>query len=98
MTNVERVASSTAGAGNLLEWRGSPGAAAYVVQRAVQSANGPWTTVARVNAGALALPYLDGSGGTGPDLWYRVTAVNAGGAPGRPPRRSTSPTRRSTTT
>jgi hypothetical protein len=82
MTNVERVASSTAGAGNLLEWRGSPGAAAYVVQRAGQSANGPWTTVANVDAGLLALPYLDGSGGTGPGLWYRVTAVNADGAPG----------------
>ena len=82
MTNVERVASSTAGAGNLLEWRGSPGAAAYVVQRATKSASGPWTTVARVNAGALQLPYLDSRGGTGPRLWYRVTAVNAGGARG----------------
>jgi hypothetical protein len=82
MTNVERVAGSTAGAGNLLEWRGSPGAAAYVVQRATKSASGPWTTVARVNAGTLELPYLDSGGGTGPDLWYRVTAVNAGGVPG----------------
>jgi hypothetical protein len=82
MTNVERVASSTAGAGNLLEWRGSPGAAEYVVQRAVQGANGPWTTVADVAAGLLELPYLDASGGTGPGLWYRVTAVNAGGASG----------------
>jgi len=80
MTNVERVASSTAGAGNLLEWRGSPGAAAYLVQRAVRRASGPWATVARVNAGPLEMPYLDSSGGTGPDLWYRVTAVNAGGA------------------
>jgi hypothetical protein len=82
MTNVERVASSTAGTGNLLEWRGSPGAAAYVVQRATKSASGPWTTVARVTAGALEMPYLDGGGGTGPSLWYRVTAVNAGGARG----------------
>ena len=79
VTNVERVASSTAGDGNLLEWRGSPGAAAYVVQRAAKSASGPWTTVARVNAGSLELPYLDGRGGTGPRLWYRVTAVNAAG-------------------
>lgn len=82
VTNVERVASSTAGPGNLLEWRGSPGAAAYIVQRAVRSASGPWTTVARVNAGLLALPYLDSQGGTGPALWYRVTAVNAAGTPG----------------
>ena len=82
MTNVERVASSTAGAGNLLEWRGSPGAAWYIVQRAVQSASGPWATAATVNAGTLELPYLDGRGGTGPGLWYRVTAVNAGGVPG----------------
>lgn len=82
VTNVERVASSTAGAGNLLEWRGSPGAAAYLVQRAVQRASGPWTTVAKVNAGALELPYLDSRGGTGPGLWYRVTAVSAGGVPG----------------
>ena len=82
MTNVERVASSTAGAGNLLEWRGSPGAAWYIVQRAVQSASGPWATAATVNAGTLELPYLDSRGGAGPDLWYRVTAVNAGGARG----------------
>jgi mannan endo-1,4-beta-mannosidase len=82
MTNVEHVASSTAGAGNLLEWRGSPGAAAYVVQRATKSASGPWTTVARVNAGRLQLPYLDGRDGTGPRPWYRVTAVNAAGAGG----------------
>jgi Cellulase (glycosyl hydrolase family 5) len=82
MTNVERVASSTAGAGNLLEWRGSPGAASYIVQRAVQGASGPWTTAARVNAGTLEQPYLDSRGGAGPDLWYRVTAVNAGGARG----------------
>jgi hypothetical protein len=38
--------------------------------------------VAGVNAGLLALPYLDGGGGTGPALWYRVTAVNAAGTPG----------------
>jgi hypothetical protein len=82
MTSVERVASSTAGAGNLLEWRGSPGAAWYIVQRAAQSASGPWTTAATVNAGTLELPYLDSRGGTGPGLWYRVTAVNAGGVPG----------------
>ncbi len=82
MTNVERVAGSTAGAGNLLEWRGSPGAASYVVQRATKSASGPWTTVSRVNAGTLELPYLDSKAGTGPDLWYRVTAVSAGGARG----------------
>jgi hypothetical protein len=38
--------------------------------------------VARVNAGTLELPYLDSRGGTGPDLWYRVSAVNAAGVPG----------------
>jgi Cellulase (glycosyl hydrolase family 5) len=77
MTNVERVVSATAGAGNLLEWRGSPGAASYVVQRATVSPGGPWTTVATVDAGMLETPYLDSRGGAGPNLWYRVTAVNA---------------------
>ena len=36
--------------------------------------------MSRVNAGTLELPYLDSKGGAGPGLWYRVTAVNAGGA------------------
>src|ERR1700722_11126115 len=82
MTNVERVVSATAGSGNLLEWRGSPGAASYVVQRATASAGGPWTTVATVDAGVLETPYLDSRGGAGPHLWYRGAAVNAAGGRG----------------
>src|SRR5690242_17730021 len=46
VTNVEHVASETIGAGNLLEWRGSPGAGSYLVQRSTGGPGGPWTTVA----------------------------------------------------
>lgn len=82
ITNVEHVASDTAGTGNLLEWRGSPGAASYLVRRSVSGARGPWTTVARVSAAATATPFLDRGGGTGPDLWYQVTALSPAGAAG----------------
>ena len=42
------------------------------------------STAAATGVSTLALPYLDGSGGSGPDLWYRVTAVNADGTTGLP--------------
>jgi len=84
VTNVEHVASETAGAGNLLEWRGSPGAASYLVQRSTGGPGGPWTTVATVSAADTESPYLDRGVGQGPDLWYRVTAINPNGKSGLP--------------
>jgi mannan endo-1,4-beta-mannosidase len=84
ITNVEHVASTTAGTGNLVEWRGSPGAAQYLVRRSTSGPGGPWTTVTTVSAAAIAAPYLDSGGGTGPTLWYQVTAINPAGVPGPP--------------
>jgi mannan endo-1,4-beta-mannosidase len=84
MTNVEHVVSSTAGTGNLLEWRGSPGAASYQVLRSTTGAAGPWTRVATVGAGDTAAPWLDRGAGAGPKLWYQVTALNPTGIPGPP--------------
>jgi hypothetical protein len=84
ITNVEHVASTTAGTGNLLEWRGAPGAGSYVVDSSTTGPSGPWTTVGTVNAGDLDLPYLDPGAGLGPNLWYEVTAVNPSGLAGSP--------------
>ena len=44
ITNVERVASATAGSGNIVEWQGAPGAASYEVRRSTpgQRGRGPW--------------------------------------------------------
>jgi hypothetical protein len=81
MANVEHVASATAGTGNLLEWRGSPMAASYVV-RSATAAGGPWTTVGTVAASGTELPYLVPGAGAGPNLWYTVTAVNPDGTAG----------------
>ena len=81
VTNVMHVASQSAGTGNLLEWRGSPMAASYVV-RSAPAAGGPWTTLATVDASATEVPYLVPGGGAGPLLWYSVTAVNADGKAG----------------
>jgi mannan endo-1,4-beta-mannosidase len=83
ITNVEHVESPTAGTGNLLEWQGSPGAGSYLVDSASGSA-GPWTSVGQITAAATVLPYLAAGGGLGPDLWYRVTAVNPSGVAGPP--------------
>jgi mannan endo-1,4-beta-mannosidase len=84
VTNVEHVVSATAGTGNLVEWRGSPGAASYLVRRSTSGPGGPWTTVATVSAAATEAPYLDRGGGAGPKLWYQVTAVNPAGVLGPP--------------
>jgi hypothetical protein len=81
ITNVMHVASESAGRGNLLEWRGSPMAASYVV-RSAPASGGPWTTVGTVNAAATELPYLVPGAGPGPNLWYNVTAVNSDGKAG----------------
>jgi hypothetical protein len=82
VTNVEHVGSTASGTGNLLEWRGSPGAASYLVRRSTTGPGGPWTTVATVNAAATEAPYLDRNGGTGPKLWYQVTPINPAGVAG----------------
>ena len=82
MTNVEHVASATAGTGNLLEWRGSPGAASYQVRRSATGPGGPWTAIATVGAGKTEAPWLDRGAGAGPQLWYRVTALNPAGIAG----------------
>ncbi len=82
ITNVERVASATEGTGNLVEWRGSPGAASYVVRRSTYGPNGPWTTVGTISAAATETPFLDKGVGRQPRLWYQVTAVNPSGAAG----------------
>jgi hypothetical protein len=84
ITNVEHVASQVAGTGNLLEWRGVPGAGSYVVSRSATGASGPWTTVGTVSAAATAEPYLDSGAAQGPTLWYQVTAVNPSGQAGAP--------------
>jgi mannan endo-1,4-beta-mannosidase len=83
ITNVERVASATAGSGNIVEWRDADGAGTYQVRRSVAGASGPWTLVATVSATAQE-PWLDSGGPAGPDVWYQVTAVSPGGASGSP--------------
>jgi mannan endo-1,4-beta-mannosidase len=82
ITNVERVASDTAGSGNMVEWQGAVGAASYLVRRSVSGATGPWTVVGSVPA-ATQPPWLDAGGPAGPNVWYQVTAVNPAGVAGR---------------
>jgi len=82
VTNVEHVAGGPEGTGNLLEWRGSPGAGSYLVRRSTAGPGGPWTTVATVNAASTEAPYLDQNAGSGPKLWYQVTAINLDGRAG----------------
>jgi len=83
ITNVERVASATVGIGNLIEWRGAPGAAEYVVRRSVDGPKGPWTVAGRVSAALTEAPWLDAGGGVGPDVWYMVTALSQAGVAGQ---------------
>lgn len=82
ITNVEHVASQTAGAGNLVEWRGVADAASYVLRRSSTGASGPWVTVGQVGAAATETPYLDSGAGARLPVWYQVTAVNPDGVPG----------------
>jgi mannan endo-1,4-beta-mannosidase len=85
ITNLEHVASAAAGGeGNLVEWRGSAGAARYIVRRSSAGPRGPWTIVCTVCKDPDAEPFLDADAGAGPDLWYEVTAVNPDGAAGPP--------------
>jgi hypothetical protein len=81
ITNVERVAGSVWGSGNLVEWRGAADAATYVVRRSVAGATGPWTEAGSISATWLE-PWLDSGGPAGPNVWYQVTAVNPSGVDG----------------
>jgi hypothetical protein len=82
VTNVEHVTSTTVGDGNLVEWRGSAGAASYVVQRSDRGPFGPWATVCAACTDTNNEPFLDANAPAGPGVWYRVTAVNPGGVSG----------------
>jgi mannan endo-1,4-beta-mannosidase len=84
ITNVEHIAEPALGDGNLVEWRGSAGAARYVVRRSVSGPHGRWTTVCTACADPEGEPFLDQGAGSGPDLWYQVTPVNPGGVAGPP--------------
>ncbi len=77
ITNVERVAGTIEGSGNIVEWRGAPDAATYVVRRSVSGATGPWTVAGSVSA-TWQEPWLDSGGPAGPDVWYTVTAREPG--------------------
>lgn len=76
VTNVEHVASTTVGNGNVVEWRGSAGAASYVVQRSTRGLRGPWTTVCAACTDTNNEPFLDADAPDGPRVWYQVTAVS----------------------
>jgi hypothetical protein len=82
ITNVEHVASATEGTGNLIEWRGSPGAATYIVRSSAAGPAGPWQTVCSACTDTDLTPFLDSGAGPGPGLWYQVAAVNPGGVAG----------------
>jgi hypothetical protein len=82
VTNVEHVTSTTVGDGNLVEWRGSAGASSYIVERA-RHQWGPWTTVCAACTDTNNEPFLDPGAPAGPDVWYRVTAVNPDGVSGK---------------
>jgi hypothetical protein len=82
VTNVEHVTSTTVGTGNLVEWRGSAGAATYIVQRSDRGSRGPWTTVCTACTDTNNEPFLDAGAPTRSPVWYRVTAVNPDGVSG----------------
>lgn len=82
ITNVERVTSSTAGSGNVVEWRGSPGAATYIVRRSTRGPSGPWTTVCESCTDTDEGPFVDKTAVVGPMTWYRVIARNPAGVLG----------------
>jgi hypothetical protein len=77
ITNVERETDPAVGTGNIVEWQGVAAAASYKVERSTAGATGPWTVAGYVN-GTDPTPWLDAGAPAGPNLWYRVTAVNAG--------------------
>ena len=51
------------------------------MRRSVAGATGPWTVAGSVTA-ADQEPWLDSGAPAGPNVWYRVTAVNPGGVAG----------------
>ena len=81
VTNVERVTGAISGSGNIVEWRGTHGAATYVVSRSTAGATGPWTAAGSIPA-IWQQPWLDSGGPAGPNVWYEVTAVNPDGVSG----------------
>jgi hypothetical protein len=83
ITNVERETDPSVGTGNIVEWQDVAGAASYEVQRSTAGATGPWTVAGSVSA-ADQTPWLDSGAPAGPNLWYRVTAVNPGAVDGPP--------------
>jgi hypothetical protein len=68
--------------GGHVYWRGAVGAATYTVERS-PSAGGPWTAICRRCATDAMDGFADPSAGPAP-AWYRVTAYNLDGRPGRP--------------
>ena len=97
ITNVERVASATEGTGNLVEWRGSPGAASYVVRRSTYGPKAPWTTVGTISAAATETPFLDKGVGRNPGCGTRSRLSIRAGPPDLPRDRTRSWTTRLTT-
>jgi mannan endo-1,4-beta-mannosidase len=81
ITNVERETDPSVGTGNIVEWQNAGGAVSYQVQRSTVGATGPWTVAGSVSA-ADQTPWLDSGAPAGPNVWYQVTAVNAGGVHG----------------
>jgi len=81
ITNVERESDPAVGTGNIVEWQNVAGAVSYEVQRSTVGATGPWTVAGSVPAGNQT-PWLDSGAPAGPNVWYQVTAVNAGGVDG----------------
>ncbi len=68
---------------NILVWRGVTLAATYTIERSTSSAQGPWTVICSRCATDLSVPWVDSTTPTGA-AWYRVTAFNHAGTPGRP--------------
>jgi hypothetical protein len=81
VTNVEQVNGTISGSGNIVEWRGTAGAATYTVRRSVGGATGPWTVAGSI-AATWQEPWLDSGGPARPNVWYQVTAVNSDGVSG----------------
>ncbi|MBA2678729.1 MAG: hypothetical protein H0U76_10105 [Ktedonobacteraceae bacterium] len=68
---------------NILVWQGTALAATYTVERSTSSADGPWTTICSRCATDLSVPWVDTTTPAGA-AWYRVTAFNRAGVPGKP--------------
>jgi hypothetical protein len=82
ITSVEHAASTTAGTGNLVEWRGAVGAARYIVSRSTGGPGGPWARAGQAADWTTAGLFLDAGAPAGPGVWYVVTAVSPDGRSG----------------